>query len=109
MDLACRRSRRHTRRDHLGSKIARNAIRETEEIELGFQSIEFIPKGELQLYYKGHLLEKKYYPDLLVSGEIITELKSVKVLNAKHERQPLNYMRITRKAENIKKPPKCLP
>lgn len=71
---------------------------ESLELELGFRSIDFIPKGELQLYYKGHLLEKKYYPDLLVSGEIITELKSVKALNAEHERQLLNYMRIARKA-----------
>jgi len=71
---------------------------ESYELELGFRSIEFIPKGELQLYYKGHLSEKKYYPDLLVSGEIITELKAVKALNAEHERQLLNYMRITKKA-----------
>lgn len=44
------------------------------------------------------LLEKKYYPDLLISKEIIAEIKSVKVLNSEHERQLLNYMRITRKA-----------
>ena len=71
---------------------------ESFELELGFRSIDFIAKGELKLFYKGHLLEKMYYPDLLISNEIITELKSVKALNSEHERQLLNYMRITRKA-----------
>lgn len=55
-----------------------------ESFELGFRSIDFIPKGELKLYYKGHPLEKKFYPDLLISKEIITELKSVKAINSEH-------------------------
>ena len=82
----------------LGGGMGEEIYQESFELERGFRSIKFIPKGELKLYYKGHLLEKKYYPDLLVCGEIITELKSVKALNAEHERQLLNYMRITRKA-----------
>jgi GxxExxY protein len=68
------------------------------ELELGFRNIVFSSKDELRVYYKGHLLKKKYVPDLLVSGEIVTELKAVKALNPDHERQLLNYMRITRKA-----------
>ena len=82
----------------LGGGMSEEIYQESLELELGFQSIEFIPKGELQLYYKGQILEKKYFPDLLVAGEIITELKSVKALNTEHERQLLNYMRISRKA-----------
>ena len=45
-----------------------------------------------------HRLQKIYVPDLFVFGEIIGELKSVKALNSEHERQLLNYMRISRKA-----------
>ena len=82
----------------LGGGMSEEIYQESLELELGFRSIEFIPKGELQLYYKERLLEKKYCPDLLVSGEIITELKSVRALNVDHERQLMNYMRITRKA-----------
>jgi GxxExxY protein len=82
----------------LGGGMSEEIYQESFELELGFRSIDFIPKGELQLYYKGRLLEKKYYPDLLVSREIVTELKAVKALNAAHERQLLNYMRITKKA-----------
>jgi GxxExxY protein len=82
----------------LGGGMSEQIYQESFELELGFRSINFIAKGELKLFYKGHLLEKKYYPDLLISKEIVTELKSVKVLNSEHERQLLNYMRITRKA-----------
>jgi GxxExxY protein len=82
----------------LGGGMSEEIYQESFELELGFRSIDYIPKGELKLYYKGHLLEKKYYPDLLISKEIITELKSVRALNSEHERQLLNYMRITRKA-----------
>ncbi|MGJ8639210.1 MAG: GxxExxY protein [Opitutaceae bacterium] len=82
----------------LGGGMSEEIYQESFELELGFRAIHFVPKGELELFYKGHLLEKKYYPDLLISKEIITELKSVKVLNSEHERQLLNYMRITRKA-----------
>jgi len=78
--------------------MSEEIYQESFELELGFRSIAFTSKGELKLFYKGHLLEKKYYPDLLISKEIITELKSVKALNSEHERQLLNYMRITRKA-----------
>lgn len=73
----------------LGGGMSEEIYQESFEIELGFRSINFIAKVELKLY-KGHLLEKKYYPDLLISKEIITELKSVKVLNSEHERQLLN-------------------
>jgi GxxExxY protein len=82
----------------LGGGMSEEIYQESFELELRFRSIDFIPKGELKLFYKGHLLEKKYYRDLLISNEIITELKSVKALNSEHERQLLNYMRITRKA-----------
>ena len=82
----------------LGGGMSEEIYQESFEIELGLQGIDFISKGEIELFYKGRLLEKKYYPDLLIAKEIITELKSVKVLNSEHERQLLNYMRITRKA-----------
>lgn len=82
----------------LGGGMSEEIYQKSFELELGFRTIDFTPKGELKLFYKGHLLEKKYYPDLLISNEIITELKSVKALNSEHERQLLNYMRITRKA-----------
>ena len=53
------------------------------------------PHSSIYVFYEATLF---FIPDLFVAGEIITELKAVKALNAEHERQLLNYMRITKKA-----------
>jgi hypothetical protein len=42
----------------LGGGMSEEIYQESFELELGFRSIDFIPKGELKLFYKGHLLEK---------------------------------------------------
>jgi GxxExxY protein len=82
----------------LNGGLYEEIYQESLEYELGLREIDFKTKSELKVYYKGHLLNKRYIPDLEVSGEIMTELKSVKALSAEHEQQLLNYMRITRKA-----------
>jgi len=82
----------------IGHGLAEEIYQESLEIELELRSIEFTPKAELQTYYKGRLLKKKYIPDLIISGEIVTELKSVRELMPDHESQLLNYMRLTKKA-----------
>ena len=71
---------------------------ESLEWELGLREIPFQTKSELKVYYKGHLLNKRYIPDLHVHGELIVELKAVKELISDHEQQLLNYMHITKKA-----------
>lgn len=82
----------------LNGGLYEEIYQESLEHELGLRKIPFLTKAELKVYYKGHLLNKRYIPDLEVSGEIITELKSVKSLTPEHEQQLLNYMRITKKA-----------
>ena len=51
---------------------------------------------EIEIYYKKHLLEKKYRMDIVV-GDIIVELKSVTSLVSAHRAQLCNYLRLTRK------------
>lgn len=82
----------------IGHGLAEEIYQESLELELGFQSIQFSSKSELAVFYKHHRLQKKYIPDLIVSGEVVTELKSVKEIVPNHESQLLNYMRITKKA-----------
>jgi GxxExxY protein len=65
---------------------------------LGLRTIPFQSKEELKVYYKGHLLNKRYIPDLHAFNEIVVELKAVKALTSEHEQQLLNYMHITKKA-----------
>jgi GxxExxY protein len=66
------------------------------EIELGLRGIAFNRKEELQCFYKGRELNKRYVPDLCVFGSLIVELKAVTQLLPEHEAQLLNYMRISR-------------
>lgn len=51
---------------------------------------------EIPIYYKKHLLEKKYKMDIVVD-DIIVELKSVSTLVAGHRAQLCNYLRLTQK------------
>ncbi|PXA03693.1 GxxExxY protein [Coraliomargarita sinensis] len=81
----------------LGGGLSEEIYQESLELELGFQGIPFDSKAELRVYYKGHLLNKRYIPDLHVNDEIVVELKSVKSITEEHEKQLLNYMRITKK------------
>jgi GxxExxY protein len=82
----------------LGRGLSEEIYQESLEWELGLREISFQSKEELNVYYKGHLLEKRYIPDLHVSQEIMVELKAVKALTSEHEQQLLNYMHITKKA-----------
>jgi GxxExxY protein len=51
---------------------------------------------EIRVYYKKHLMEKKYKMDIVV-GDIVVELKSVAKLSPEHRAQLCNYLRLTRK------------
>ena len=79
-------------------RLKAQIYQESRELELGLRDIDFSSKAELAVFYKGHQLNKRYVPDLLVSAEIVTELKAVKCLTHDHEQQLLNYMHITKKA-----------
>ena len=47
------------------------------------------------MYYKGVLLPKTYFADIVCYGEIIIEVKAVSNLTSDHMAQLLNYMKIT--------------
>jgi GxxExxY protein len=82
----------------LGGGLSEEIYQESLEWELVLREISFKTKAELKVYYKGHLLNKRYIPDLQACEEIIVELKAVKALSPEHEQQLLNYMHITKKA-----------
>jgi GxxExxY protein len=78
--------------------LSEEIYQESLEWELGLRGIPYCSKAELFVNYKGHTLEKKYIPDLLVFDSIIAELKAVKSITAEHEKQLINYMHITQTA-----------
>lgn len=81
----------------LGYGMAEEIYQQSLEMELGLRSIPFLSKATVDVAYKGRELSTKYQPDLLVFGEIVVELKAVKVLAPEHEAQLFNYLRISKK------------
>jgi GxxExxY protein len=77
-----------------GYGMSEEVYQECLEIELGLRGIAFASKHELICSYKGHELRKRYVPDLLVAGCLVTELKAVVQLLPEHEAQLFNYLRI---------------
>ena len=65
------------------------------EIEMGLQQIAFIPKGQLALNYKGHILRHHYTPDFICFDRIILEIKAVSAIADEHRSQVLNYLAAT--------------
>jgi GxxExxY protein len=82
----------------LGGGLSEEIYQESLERELAARRLAFTSQPELVVFYKGTPINKRLKPDLIVSGEIIVELKAVKTLTEEHEAQLLNYLRITRKS-----------
>ena len=80
-----------------GGGLLEEIYQESLEVELELRGMQFSPRQELKVFYKGRELKKRYIPDLMVAGGIVVELKSLKVLAPEHEAQLLNYMRITKR------------
>ena len=83
--------------NRLGYGMAEEVYQQSLEVELRLRGIPFESKHELTVFYKGHELETRYKPDLLVYDGIVVELKAVAELISDHEAQLFNYMRIARK------------
>ncbi len=62
--------------------------------ELRLNHIEFKLQHHLPVEYKGICLDCGYRVDLLVSDELIIELKSVEQIKGIHEAQLLTYMKL---------------
>ena len=80
----------------LGYGLLEPVYQEALHLELLDRGIDNFREIEIPIYYKKHLLEKKYRMDIVVD-DIIVELKSVTSLVAAHRAQLCNYLRLTRK------------
>ena len=80
----------------LGGGLSEEIYQESLEWELSLRAIRFVPKQQLAVFYKGHRLQKRYLPDLVVANHLVVELKSVGLLLPDHEAQLFNYLRIAR-------------
>ena len=84
----------------LGRGMAEAIYQESLDKEFRKRGMNVEREKELQMYYKGELLDKTYYADFYYNG-IVIELKSVQEVNPDHRAQLFNYMCITRQHRGI--------
>ncbi len=76
-----------------GFGFAESIYHECLEIEFETQNIPFVSHPQLQIEYRGRLLEAKLIPDFLCYSAIILELKALERLVDVHRSQVLNYLK----------------
>lgn len=81
----------------LGIGFLEAVYQEALEIELKNKDIPYRREAELSIYYKGQLLNKKYFADFICFNEIIIELKAISELSSNHYKQLFNYLKATGK------------
>jgi GxxExxY protein len=81
----------------MGNGYTEDIYHEALELELADRKISYRAQAELTIHYKGKPLRKKFRPDLLVSNDLIIELKAASSLTSEHEAQLLNYLKATGK------------
>jgi GxxExxY protein len=77
----------------LGPGLLESTYRQCLAYELSEAQIPFQMEVPLPVRYKNILLDCGYRIDLLVSGDLIVEIKSVETLLPIHQAQTLTYMR----------------
>lgn len=87
--------------NQLGLGFVELVYHEALNIELGLRGIPFETEKEIEIIYKGHLLERVYKADLVCYDSIIVELKAVEKLKSEHTAQLLNYLKATKKQMGI--------
>lgn len=79
----------------LGPGFLEAVYQEALELELRERNIPFEAQKSLRIYYKGKVLNKEYFADLVCHGQIIVELKALDRLSGNEEAQVLNYLKAT--------------
>jgi len=80
----------------LGPGLLESTYRQRLACELSHAAIPFQMEMPLPVRYKDVLLDCGYRIDLIVSGDLIVEIKSVETLLPIHQAQILTYMRLAK-------------
>lgn len=64
--------------------------------ELRLAGISYERQKEMDIYYKDHLIPRKYRSDLLVDKKVIVDIKATSGLTKNDEAQLLNYLKGTK-------------
>ena len=83
--------------NELGPGFLEAVYQEALTVEFTKQNVPFVEFAEMNVYYKGIELRKKYYPDFLCYDDIVLEIKAMETLSPADEAQLLNYLKGTKK------------
>lgn len=81
--------------NQLGHGFSEIVYKDALEFELVTNKISFEREKQYPVYYKGILLEHKFYADFVVYDKIILEVKCVKSLADEHISQCINYLKVS--------------
>ncbi len=79
----------------LGAGYLEAVYQEALALELETAGIPFEREKEIEVQYKGKVLQKKYFADFLCFDEVIVETKVLSNLLPEHYAQVLNYLKAT--------------
>jgi GxxExxY protein len=79
----------------LGNGFLEAVYQEALEREFSNKDIPFQSQPEVQISYKGQLLNKAYYPDFICFDNIVVELKAMANLSGTEVAQLINYLKAT--------------
>lgn len=80
---------------NLGPGFLEAIYQEAMEIELSTREIPFDAQKQIEVRYKGQILDKGYFADLVCFNLILVELKALNRLSGNEEAQILNYLKAT--------------
>ena len=81
----------------LGSGFLESVYQEALAREFAAKEIAYVEQWGIDVYYKGDLLNKKFFADFICFNEIIIEIKAMEALVPEHEAQLINYLKATQK------------
>ena len=79
----------------LGPGFLESIYQEAMEIELTSRKIPFVAQQPISVRYKGLILKKQYFADLVCFERIIVEIKALPQLSVTETAQLLNYLKGT--------------
>lgn len=82
--------------NELGNGFLEYVYEEALCYELELRGIPFQRQVGIDIYYKDHLIRKKYRADLVVDGKIVIEIKATTGLTKVDEAQLMHYLKATK-------------
>ena len=79
----------------LGPGLFESVYEEVFCIELMRRNVSFKRQHSIDIFYKEYRIERAFKCDILVDEQIIIELKSVELIQKLHQKQLLNYLKLT--------------